>query len=133
MLIVDPLAELHTEQENDNTALRSVIANFRALAVTFNMAVIVLHHTRKGTVAPGDPDAARGASSIIGAGRVALTVCPMSEDDAAALGLPKDRRTRSAYIRLDDARQSYAAIGDARWFEKVVYVLNNGEHVPGIM
>ena len=42
MLIVDPLAELHTEQENDNTALRSVIANFRALAVTFNMAVIVL-------------------------------------------------------------------------------------------
>ena len=54
----------------------------------------------------------------------------MSEDDAEALGVAKDRMTRSSYVRLDDAKQNYAAIGDARWFEKVVYALDNGEHVP---
>jgi hypothetical protein len=130
MLIVDPLAELHTAPENDNTALRSVVAGFRALAAEFNMAVVVLHHTRKGAVAPGDPDAARGASSLVGAGRVVLTLCGMSEEDAEFLGLAKDRKTRSAYVRLDDAKQNYAAIGDARWFEKTVYALASGEYVP---
>jgi hypothetical protein len=130
VLIVDPLAELHNAQENDNTALRSVIAAFRALAAEFNMAVVVLHHTRKGAVAPGDPDTARGASSLIGAARVVLTLCPMIEADAEALGMAIDRKSRAAYVRLDDAKQNYAAIGDARWFEKMVYGLDNGEHVP---
>ena len=130
MLIVDPLAELHTASENDNTALRGLIAVLRALAVEFNIAVIVLHHTRKGGAIPGDPDTARGASSLVGAARVALTLCPISKRDADALGLDKDRLTRSAYVRLDDAKQNYAAIGDARWFEKLVYALDSGEHVP---
>jgi len=120
VLIVDPLAELHTAPENDNTALRSVIAAFRALAAEFDIAIIVLHHTRKGAVTPGDPDAARGASSLIGAGRVVLTLCGMSEEDADALGITKDRRTRSAYVRLDDAKQNYAAIGEARWHRQLV-------------
>ena len=48
VLIVDPLAELHTSEENDNGAMRAVAASFRALAVEFNMAVIIAHHTRKG-------------------------------------------------------------------------------------
>lgn len=129
-LIVDPLAELHTATENDNTALRSVAATLRALAAEFNIAVILVHHTRKGVVSPGDPDAARGASSLIGAGRVVLTLCGMSEEDAEMLGMAIDRKTRSAYIRLDDAKQNYAALGEARWYEKVVYALDNGEHVP---
>ncbi|MGH7091934.1 MAG: AAA family ATPase, partial [Stellaceae bacterium] len=50
MLIADPLAELHTAEENDNQALRAVIAEFRALAVEFQIAVILIHHTRKGIV-----------------------------------------------------------------------------------
>jgi hypothetical protein len=129
MLIVDPLAELHGADENDNTALRAVIAEFRKLAVEFNMAVVAVHHTRKGAVLPGDPDAARGASSIIGAGRVVLTLAPMCEDDADQLGLPRDRASRSRYVRLDDAKQNYAGIGDAQWYEKALYTLDNGEMI----
>jgi hypothetical protein len=44
----------------------------------------------------------------------------MSEEDADALGITKDRRTRSAYVRLDDAKQNYAAIGEARWHRQLV-------------
>lgn len=129
VLIVDPLAELHTAPENDNTALRAVIASLRVLAVEFNFAVVVLHHTKKGPVTPGDPDAARGASSQVGAARIVLTLCGMSEDEAEMLGIAKDRKIRASYIRLDDAKQNYTAIGDARWFEKVVYKLSNDEYV----
>lgn len=130
MLIADPLAELHTAEENDNTALRAIVAEFRALAQEFNIAVILVHHTRKGAVIPGDPDSARGASAIIGAGRIVLTLCTMSEDDADVLGLPKDRKTRFRYVRLDDAKQNYAGIGEAQWYEKALYTLDNGEMVP---
>ena len=130
VLIADPFAELHDAEENDNIAIRRIIAEFRALAVEFNIAVVLVHHTRKGIVTPGDPDAARGASSIIGAGRMVLTLVQMSEEDAENFGLPQDRTTRSGYIRLDDAKQNYAAIDDAKWFEKIPYTLDNGEVVP---
>ena len=130
ILIADPLSELHSADENDNTALRAVVAEFRALAICYNVAIILVHHTRKGAVTPGDPDTARGASAIIGAGRVVLTLVTMSEEDAVALGLAKDRKTRSTYVRLDDAKQNYAAIGEANWYEKTVYALDNGEWVP---
>lgn len=130
VLIVDPLSELHSEEENDNTALRAVIANFRSLAVRHRMAVVILHHTRKGSsLSPGDPDTARGASSIIGAVRVALTLTTMSEEDAAGFGLPKDFKVRSGYVRMDDAKSNYAALREAEWFEKVAYLLDNGDTV----
>jgi hypothetical protein len=129
MLIADPLAELHTAEENDNTGLRAVIAEFRSLATDLDLSVILIHHTRKGALAPGDPDNARGASAIIGAARVVLTLCTMSEDDAKGFGLAADRKTRSAYTRLDDAKQNYATIGDAIWYERIVYRLDNEELV----
>jgi hypothetical protein len=130
MLIADPLAEPHTAEENDNRAMRAVIAELRALAVEFDIAVVVLHHTRKGTTEPGDLDAGRGASSPGGAVRVAHTLLTMSEEDADQLGIPTDRKTRSQYVRLDDAKQSYASIEDAQWYEKRLYTLGNGEVVP---
>jgi hypothetical protein len=130
ILIADPLAELHSADEKDYSALRAVVAEFRAFAFRYIIAVILVHHTRKGAVTPGDPDTARGASAIVGAGRVVLTLVTMSEDDAEALGLAKGRKARSAYVRLDDAKQNYAAIGEANWYEKTVYALDNGEWVP---
>jgi hypothetical protein len=131
-LIVDPLAELHNCEENDNNALRTIIAEFRKLAVAHNMAVIILHHTRKGSGnAAGDPEAARGASSIIGAVRIAMTLTGMSQDDAEALGLPTSPEARSHFVRLDDAKSNYAPLRTAQWFEKVAYLLDNGEEVAG--
>ena len=130
LVIVDPLSELHNCEENDNQALRLIIATFRDLAVRYNVAVVILHHTRKGAPSPGDPDSARGASSIMGAVRVGLTLGGMLEADAQAFGLPADARARSNFVRLDDAKSNYAPIRDAQWFEKVAYVLDNGETVP---
>jgi RecA-family ATPase len=104
LFIADPFGELHAVDENSNTALRAVIAQFRALAVEFDMAVVLIHHTRKGTAEPGDPDILRGGSAIVGGGRSIFTLLPMAEQDAKLLGLPTDRKSRSRYLRLDDAK-----------------------------
>lgn len=62
VLILDPFVELHASEENDNTAIRQVMARFRSLARELNCAIVLLHHTRKGAQSPGDPDSLRGAS-----------------------------------------------------------------------
>lgn len=128
-LVVDPFAELHGCEENDNTAIRAVIAAFRDFAIRHEIAVLIIHHTRKGAVSPGDPDSARGASSIIGAVRIAMTACVMREEDAQVFGVLSDHKARSNYVRIDDAKSNYAPIREAEWFEKTAFELANGDTV----
>jgi hypothetical protein len=126
VLILDPLIELHNVEENDNTLLKGVLARLRALAQHFGLAVLLSHHSRKaygeGGGIAGVIDAARGASAIGGAVRIAHTLVEMTEQEAGGLGIPVDRRRY--YVRLDEARNTFtppARVAD--WFEKVSHVL----------
>lgn len=128
VLILDPLVELHNADENDNTALRAVMATLRALAAHYDMSIVLVHHSRKGSGAtPGDPDSIRGAGAIVGAARVALTVTTMSEEEAKGMNMPAAQRF--GYFRMDGAKQNYAKIEDAEWFQRVEVELANGEGV----
>ena len=129
LVILDPLVELHTAEENDNTALRLIIAHLRELAQKHRCALILVHHTRKGAVA-GDMDAIRGAGSLVGAARCAFTVTPMSEDEANELGITGV--SRRSYVRLDSVKGNYAPAKEAAWHELVEYELDNGERIAGI-
>lgn len=127
VIMLDPFVELHAAEENDNTAIRAVMARFRTMAIEHDMAVVLLHHSRKGIASPGDPDSLRGASAIVGAARVALTINVMTEDEAKAFGLPVD--ARRDYFRVDGAKSNYARIEDAEWFERIEHQLDNGDGV----
>ena len=130
VLILDPFVELHAGEENDNTQIRAVMARFRTMAAEHNMAVVILHHSRKGEAVPGDPDSLRGASAIVGAARVVLTVNVMSDDEARSLNIPSDNRRD--YFRLDGAKSNYAPVTEAEWFERKVRTLNNAKDgLPG--
>ncbi len=125
VLMLDPFVELHQAEENDNTAIRAVMARFRAMAIEHDMSLVILHHARKGGGGtPGDPDSLRGASSIVGAARVALTLSVMSEDEAKAFGIQSEKRHN--YFRLDRAKSNYAPIEEAEWFERHEIKLENG-------
>jgi hypothetical protein len=130
VVVLDPLVELHTAEENDNTALRSVIAKFRALAQQQQIAVVLIHHARKGSVA-GDMDGVRGAGSLVGAARSVFTVTPMTEEEAADLGIAGDLRRR--FVRVDSAKANYAPASDASWHELQEYLLENGETIAAIL
>lgn len=130
VLILDPFVELHTAEENDNTAIRAVMAAFRNIAAERQISIVILHHARKsmgGPSKPGDPDSLRGASAIVGAARVALTLNVMSEDEAKSFNISADRRRD--YFRLDGAKSNYAPIGDAEWFERRERLLQNNDGV----
>jgi hypothetical protein len=127
VIILDPFVELHSSEENDNTAIRQVLARFRSWAVQRNIALVVLHHARKGASSPGDPDSMRGASAIVGAARIALTVNTMTDQEAADMGIPVEQRRD--YFRMDGAKMNYSRVQDADWYERVEYQLDNDEGV----
>jgi hypothetical protein len=130
VVICDPFVELHNAEERDNTVQHEVVAEFRTLAQDFNTAVVLVHHFRKGgMVSPGDVEAVRGATSIIGSARIVLTMTAMSETDAKRLGLPDGRKIRGRFFRLDDGKQNYARLDDARWYEAVTHTLDNEEMI----
>jgi hypothetical protein len=131
VLICDPLAELHNAEENDNTAMRSVIAAFRGLARRLDIAVMILHHDRKGNNAPGDMDRMRGASAITGAVRVMMTLTTMSVEEADKLGIAPEHRRR--HFRIDGAKSNYAIAGEAEWFKLEGYQIGNGEHIAACL
>lgn len=131
VLICDPLAELHTEEENDNTAMRAVVAAFRSMAKRLNIAILILHHDRKGNSSPGDMDRMRGASAITGAVRVMLTLTTMSVEEAEKFGIPPDMRRR--HFRIDGAKSNYAIPTEAEWWRLTGYQIPNGETVAAVL
>ncbi len=124
-LFLDPFAELHDVDENSNTDVRAVAATFRAFAAKHDLAICLVHHSRKGAATPGDADSARGASSLLGAVRVALTLQGMTEDEAQSFGLAPEKRRH--FCRLDGAKSNYASLTGCEWFQRLPCILENGE------
>lgn len=131
VLVCDPLAELHNAEENDNTAMRAVIAAFRSMADRLGIAILILHHDRKGTNAPGDMDRMRGASAITGAVRVMLTLSTMTVEDADKFGIDPEHRRR--HFRIDGAKSNYAPPSGAEWWRLAAFPLANGEDVAACL
>jgi len=130
-VIVDPLAELHNAEENDNTAMRAILAAFRQLAKELDIAVVILHHDRKGVGVAGDVDRMRGASALQGAARIVLTLTRMTEEEAQALGIPPAEK--ASFIRIDNAKANYTPLGEAAWYQLTSQTIPNGEQVAAAL
>jgi len=63
VLVLDPLVSLHHEEENDNSAMGTVMEALNGLARLANVAVLAVHHTSQSGKA-GDVAAVRGATAI---------------------------------------------------------------------
>lgn len=130
LLIVDPFAETHQANENDNMQMRSAAAEFRRIAQKAGCAVVLVHHTSKIhgddniDSKAGDMDAGRGASSVSGVARMMFTLMNMSGQMADKLGIkPEDKHL---YVRLDEAKSNVSLISDEiRWFRRVSVTIEN--------
>jgi hypothetical protein len=129
LLIVDPFVSTHDVEENDNGAIDQALNTFKYIAAETGVAVLLVHHTRKGggdsEQHAGDQDAGRGASAMVNACRQAFTLARMSEKTGNSLKLPL--KLRPHLVRLDSAKASYAAPDSkAHWFELKGVDLDNG-------
>jgi hypothetical protein len=125
VVIFDPLVKLGAGDENDNRAADFLARVLVRLAAEAKVAVVAAHHFRKGSAAPGDIAAARGASAIIDAARLTFTLTRMSEAEADELDVPAEERPH--LVRLDDGKVNLAPPAQAtRWYRLVSIELGNG-------
>jgi hypothetical protein len=127
-IIFDPFRKTHQSDENDTTSMDVIVDAFTRLAAKANAAVLVCHHVGKRSdkqSIAGDAGAARGASSIIDAARLAFTLVNATEKDVE-LGVP--RTELGNYVRLDMSKANLVKMASApTWFVKDEVTLPNGE------
>lgn len=130
---IDPMIEAHSGEENDNNDMRYVMGVFRLIARRADVAVMLVHHTGKIPIASsqsyaGNQHAGRGASSTGFAGRIMLTLFPVSEADCEGIGVvPAEKHN---YVRLDGAKGNYMGkTGRPHWLRWHEREIANGERI----
>ena len=117
---------------NDNAVISLVLRKLKALAVKFDCAMLVVHHTRKGRSTGDDPaeEAERigGAAAIVNLARRAIMPVTMTDAETKAYAgsvLPSER---FKYFKLADVKSNLAPLSaEAPWYELASVELPNAE------
>ncbi len=136
LCVLDPLAEIHGCDENDNMQMKYVLALARRIARKSDTALLINHHTSKGGTLSsgrvGNVEASRGAGSITNSARIALTLFGPTDKDKELYGISEDDAGR--YVRLDDAKMNLTlASKDSTWFRKEGVALATGDNVGAFL
>jgi hypothetical protein len=126
VLMLDPLvAFCGGGNMNDNAAMSLVMRGLKSLAVEFNCAVLIVHHTKKGGE-QGDAEAVSGAAAIVNLARRAIMPVPMTKEEAPSFGVLPSERFR--FFKLVDAKSNFAPrSADSPWYALHSIELPNAE------
>ena len=134
-IIIDPFISIHQSDENDNNSIQKAVDVLKHIAKEANVAIELVHHTRKAAGGKeseehaGNADAGRGASSLKDACRVVTTLARMSKKTAQELSIDYEEEGRHL-IRLDIGKGNYSGPPEsARWFKQVSVDIGNGDTV----
>ena len=134
-IIIDPFISIHQSDENDNNSIQKAVDVLKHIAKEANVAIELVHHTRKAAGGKeseehaGNADAGRGASSLKDACRVVTTLARMSKKTAQELSIDYEEEGRFL-VRLDIGKGNYSGPPEsARWFKQVSVTLSNGDTV----
>jgi hypothetical protein len=124
MLIIDPFNHAHGLADGNNNALIAQVAEeISRVAEESGVAVLVLHHLRKG--AKGDPDDFMGALSLRATFRAVRILTRMLPQQAEQLKIPVKHRWR--YMRIAGSKENYAPPAEfTTWYELKSVDLGNG-------
>jgi hypothetical protein len=126
---IDPLISFHAVRESDNGDMDLVCKEAFGAIAGPRRAVDLVHHPRK--LAPGESNAtvddSRGASSILGAVRLARIFNFMTTAEAGQLGITEDDRRR--HVRIENGKNNPGPIGKAHWVRIETEILPNGDEV----
>ena len=95
VVMLDPIAELHELEENDNVQMSKLMGMVRSVARETKAAILLLHHASKASVDAGKRSSAtatRGAGAIVNSARVSMVLNELTAKDAEEFGIPADER-----------------------------------------
>jgi hypothetical protein len=123
LFIVDPFNHAHAlDDGNSNALIAQLAAEIGRIAAEAGVAVLVLHHLRKG--ATGELDDMMGATALRATFRVTHILAGMTKEQAAALGIEPDEAWR--YRRIANSKENYSPPADrTQWFKLESRALGN--------
>ena len=128
LLIVDPFISSHTVNENDNSAIDVVARTLARIADEANVAVELVHHSRKqppGASGPISADDGRGAGALVCRARSTRVLQRMTKDEAAKAGVENHR----LFFAVELAKANLTAPSDKKAWRQLVSVgLGNGDN-----
>ena len=133
LLLTDPFVRTHECEENDNMQMDKVAWCYARIATKAGCAIGAVHHTSKqgSRENPGEMNAARGASALVNAARIAHTINTMTDAEAKKFAVSQERRRW--YFRFDNAKANMQPPAErADWFERKSIILPNSDSVGTI-
>jgi len=124
VLVVDPFVSSHEISENDNVKIDAVAKRWKRLAIDAGCAIVLVHHSRKNGNGETTVEDARGASALLNAARIGLTLNRMTTKEADEFGI-KEQAERRAIFRVDNGKSNRSPAGNAQWFKIVSVDLGN--------
>jgi RecA-family ATPase len=110
LVIVDPLRQVHLQDENRSDAMSALVSLFKALAQSTRAGVVFAHHTSRASDWQGMGDAAgaaRGSTALSADVRWQLNLTGVSKAQARQWGLAAEQADRHAL--LHHAKGNYGA------------------------
>lgn len=121
LVVIDPLRRFHDGDENDSAAATALVQVIEAVARRSGAAVLLSHHTNKGSTLGGagsEQQAARGSSALTDGVRWQANLRVMTEAEADALGVLQAHRRQ--YVRFDIPKSNYCAPHPGGWLRRGV-------------
>jgi hypothetical protein len=109
LIIIDPASRFRGGNENDARDATRFVEACELVARKTGAAVLVLHHTNKGSMAQGADQtqaAARGSSAFTDGVRWQMNLATLTKEEASTAGIPEDQRF--GYLSARVTKNNYA-------------------------
>jgi hypothetical protein len=128
-LVIDPLIKFCGGNINDNAAMGQVVGRLAELAAKYHCAIVVVHHTKKGSDLENQ-EAVSGAAAIVNLSRRTIATIPMTLTEANEVGvLPSERGRYFRVVATKTNMSPPSAHAGTNWYELSEVSLNNGNHI----
>ena len=124
ILILDPLANMTSGSPESNEVFKDLGKRLSQLADKCQLAIEIIHHTRKLNGRESNVEDARGGSSLVAAVRSAKSLSPMDKETGLKLDLD-----HTNYFSLNDGKANLRPLDKQIWYEKLPTELPNGDQV----
>ena len=124
LLILDTLRNFHSGDENNSTAMSTLISYLRGIAARTGCAILFLHHTNKSSAINGQGDmqqASRGSSVLTDNIRWQAYLAGMTNEESEKLADSNRHpiaEDRGYYVRFGISKQNYGSPFTERWFRR---------------
>jgi regulatory protein RepA len=108
LVVIDPLRQFHTGDENDSWVMTSLLQELQVVASAGPRAVLVAHHTNKAATLSGQGEragASRGSAAFTDAVRWQLNLSALDNELAAGYGIAASELRH--HVRADLSKANY--------------------------